>query len=251
MAYLYNVYLDESGTHEASGAVAVAGFISNTSKWEAFSLEWKSALDEWQIPAFHMADYESRHGYFESWDDQQRKERLNHLLEIIVRHTFLSIAYVIRKRQFDDILSDKAKELCGDAYGLASIACWNNLIPLVKKVDGYIDYTMDNGSKGRGVLAWIYGEQCKYPEWLNSTRVLSLSFRDDQIFLPLQAADILAYEMYKHAQRQFEGLQLPVRYPYKKLCIPGRHEWHYADDAELQSTNEYLTNFADRMKSGS
>ncbi len=247
MAQLYSAYLDESGTHEGSDAVAVAGFISNRSKWQTFSDDWKNALDSWKIPYFHMSDYETRHGFFESWDDQQREERLNHLLGLIKKHTFLSVAYIIRTKQFNEILSDAAKKLCGNAYGLAAIACWFNLRQLVKKVNGYIDYTMEKVSAGSSILAWIYREQVKYPEWVEDTRLLSLSFEDKKVILPLQAADILAYEIYKHAQRQFSGLQRPERYPYKQLFIPSRNEWHYADDAELKRTNDYLNSLLNRL----
>jgi hypothetical protein len=83
MAQLYSVYLDESGIHEGAGAVTVAGFVSNVKKWEAFSKDWKYALDKWNIPMFHMTDFENNQGYFSSWTDEEHKERLNHLLGLI------------------------------------------------------------------------------------------------------------------------------------------------------------------------
>ena len=49
VAQLYNAYLDESGTHAGSRAVVVAGFVSNVSKWEAFSEQWSAALNEWGV----------------------------------------------------------------------------------------------------------------------------------------------------------------------------------------------------------
>jgi hypothetical protein len=241
VAQLYSVYLDESGTHKGSDAVVVAGFISNATKWNAFSIEWKAALDAWGVPMFHMADFENWQGCFASWSKDDHKSHLNHLLETIKRHTFSSIAFVVRKKSFDKILSDRAKRLCGDAYGLASIGCWYNLRQVVKesRVDGYIDYTMESGSKGRSALAWIYGEQSKYLEWVEDTRMFSLSFRDKRLILPLQAADILAYEIYKQTKRQFGRDKRPERYPLKQLNIPSR-QWHYADDTELKSVDDYL-----------
>ena len=76
---------------------------------EAFSREWKSALDAWHIPMFHMSEFAHNQGDFKSWSEKDRKEKLNHLLEIIKSYTFNSIAFVIFKKSFDEIFSEKAK----------------------------------------------------------------------------------------------------------------------------------------------
>jgi hypothetical protein len=172
-------------------------------------------------------------------------------LALIKRHTFSSIAFAVLKRSFDKIISDKAKKICGDAYGLASIGCWYNLALQAKvpQIDGFIAYIMESGSRGRDALTRIHDAQSKDPEWIKNTRMHSLKFRDKRYFLPLQAADILAYEIFKHTNRQFGGQQLPARYPLKQLNTPGRR-WHYADNNELKQVNEYLTNLANRIESG-
>ena len=46
MASLYTVYFDESGTHAASDATVVAGFVSNVTEWEAFSRRWQQVLND-------------------------------------------------------------------------------------------------------------------------------------------------------------------------------------------------------------
>lgn len=249
MTYLYSAYLDESGIDKGNDFVAVAGFVSNTSKWNAFSQEWKPLLDEWQIPYFHMTDFENRRSYYSSWSKEERETRLNCLLGIIKKHTFLSVGYVIRKRQFNEIMTDRAKDLCGNAYGLASIGCWYAIRQKVKNVDGLVDYTMESVNQGSGALLKIHGIQSKFPEWVEDTCMHSLSFRDKHTFLPLQAADILAYELFKQAKRQFGGEKRKPRYPLQQLAIPNRQEWHYADDAELQNTNDYLNGLLSKWDS--
>ena len=252
MAQLFHAYLDESGTHVESDAVVVAGFVSNESKWAAFSEQWSAALKEWGVSAFHMTDFESRHGEFADWKDEERKDRLNRLLDLIVGHTFSSIGFLVRKKSFDEILSDKAKNLCADAYGMAAIGCWYNLAVRAKQpnIDGWIDYVMEAGCKGGGALHQIWSIQVGDEQWLDDTRMRSLDFRPKHKFPPLQAADILAYELFKHAQRQFGDEQRPPRYPLKRLNVRGR-QWHYADDDELRKVNEYLTDIYDRFVSGS
>ena len=252
VAQLYNAYLDESGTHAGSRAVVVAGFVSNVSKWEAFSEQWSAALNEWGVSAFHMTDFESRHGEFADWKNEERRERLNRLLDLIIEHTFSSIGFVVRKKSFDEILSDEAKELCVDAYGLAAIGCWYNLALRARepRIDGWVDYVMEAGCKGGGALQQIWSKQSDDQQWLDNTRIISLDFRSKHISPPLQAADILAYELFKQAQRQFGEEQRPPRYPLQRLNTPGR-QWHYADDDELRKVNQYLTDLYGRFALGS
>ena len=241
MASLYIAFLDESGTHQGSEIVVVAGFITNVTQIEELSKQWKTALDSWGIPMFHMADFENRHGCFKPWTPDQRKERLNHLLGLINRHTFNSIAFAVRKRSFDRIFTAKAKRRVGDAYGLASIGCWHNLALRAKdqRIDGYIGFMMEKGCRGAGALLSIYRNESREPDWVANNRIVGLSFDDKRVFLPLQAADILAYEIHKQARRQFGGELRPTRYPLKQLAVP-EHQWHYATDDELKRENEYL-----------
>ena len=252
VAALYHIYLDESGTHDASEAVIVAGFVANASEWEVFSEQWSDALAKWEIKFFHMTDFENRQQQFSSWDEPLRRERLNHLLGLIRAHTQGSIGYGIPKSSFDRILSKPAKLLCGDAYGLAAIGCFFNAAKAaqIPKVDGWIRYVMESRGKGNGAVLKLYKYGSEEEKWLENTRIVGLSFEDKRLYPPLQAADILAYELYKHLPRQLrKDDQWPERYPLQQLNFPLR-QWHYADDDELRATNEYLTGFWNKHNSG-
>jgi hypothetical protein len=74
---------------------------------------------------------------------------------------------------------------------------------------------------------------------VENNRIIALSFEDKRLFLPLQAADILAYELFKRFRVQ-QGLDdRPIRYPLKQLVTP-LQQWHYPDDDELRNVNEWL-----------
>jgi hypothetical protein len=246
VASLYSAFLDERGTHKESKIVVVAGFISNVTQTEELSEEWKKALNLWGIPMFHMADFESRRGCFEQWTDDQRRDRLNHLLDLMKCYTFNSIAFVVRKKSFDKIFTAKAKRRVGDAYGIAAIGCWHNLALVAKdqRIDGYIRFTMEKGCRGVAALKRIHDNESTDPGWVKVNRIESLSFQDKRTFLPLQAADIMAYEIYKQAHRQFDGEIRPTRYPLRELASPG-HQWHYATDEELKRVHAYLVRVRD------
>ena len=88
MANLYTVYFDESGTHDDSEAAVVAGFVSNATKWEAFSQNWQQVLNESGLDYFHMSEFENRRGDFDGWTEERKRELLGKLLPVIHEHTF-------------------------------------------------------------------------------------------------------------------------------------------------------------------
>lgn len=240
VASLYSVYLDESGTHASSDYAVVAGFVSNVSQWEAFSEKWQQALTDFHLDYFHMTDFENRRGQFDNWSTTAKKDLLNRLLPIIDEHTFSSIGCIVRRESFDTLLSPFVKQLCGDAYGVAALACWRHLGEMLKGVDGWMDCTMERGARGCGALQLIHAEDSKFPEWHYNHRILGLSFRDKRVFLPLQAADILAYELWKQSARQFGQETRPPRYPLKVIGQK-KHQWHYFQEKHLRELNEDVT----------
>lgn len=239
MASLYTAYFDESGTHPDSEYVVVAGFISNATEWEAFSQRWHQVLADSQIDYFHMTDFESRKGPFDGWTEEERRDLLNRLLPIIHDHTFWSIGCVVLRKWFDSHLSDAAKQICGNAYGTAALACFRNNGLVLQKADAWMDCSMESGAQGRGALQLLVEEDSKFPKWLQEHRILSLSFLDKSA-PPLQSADILAYELYKQSQRQFGQDDRPPRYPLKQLANK-KGRWHYVQEAHLIELNEDIT----------
>lgn len=245
MAVLYTAYLDDSGTHRDSQVVAVAGFVTDVVAWERFSEEWGDALDQAGIESFHMADFENRQGPFKEWAEDERRENLNRFLTIIKKHTVdgSSVGWAVPKKNFDSIFSEKAKKICGDAYGLAAIGCFRSIgkVAADPRLDGWVEFVIESGTQGRDALQWIHREGRKDPEWMDNNRIISLAFRDKRLYLPLQAADILAYELYKKLQVQLGLTQYRSdRYPLLQLVSPAR-QWHYPDDDELRSINEWLS----------
>jgi len=80
----------------------------------------------------------------------------------------------------------------------------------------------------------------KPSQWRDEHRVLGLSFNNKSDFSPLQAADILAYELHKEVPRQFGNVNRKPRYPLMNLGQK-KHEWHYITNEHLMELNEDVT----------
>ncbi len=237
MASLYAVYLDESGTHVGADVATVAGFVANVPQWEAFSKKWQSVLTDFGLDCFHMSEFEAVKGRFSGWSKDKRHDLLNRLLPIIQEYTFWSVGCSVTRHSVDSILSHATKRICGDAYGVAALACWRDLGLLLKQHDAWMNCTMDKGANGRHALDNVFSEDVKFPEWSDEHRILKLSFADKQIFLPLQAADILAYELCKQRAREIAKDTQKPRYPLSVLA-KNKHKWIYFQDESLRELND-------------
>ena len=240
MASFCTVYFDESGTHSNSEAAVVAGFLSNETQWVAFSQKWQQVLADSGLEYFRMSQFENRRGPFVGWTKDKREELLNKLLPIIHDHTFRSIGCVVMKKSFDTILSGAAKLACGDAYGLAALGCWRHLSLVLQEADVWMDCLMEDGAKGKGAIQDIFEAGSKRPKWREDHRIRLLSFQQKRV-APLQAADILAYELYKQGLQQ-SGLvkKRQMRHPLKEL-EKIEHQWHYFSDTHLKEYNDDVT----------
>jgi hypothetical protein len=63
--------------------MTIGGCLASSESWERLSLRWSSALAAMGLPRFHMAAFEARRPPYSNWTEDQRRDRLNVLLDII------------------------------------------------------------------------------------------------------------------------------------------------------------------------
>jgi hypothetical protein len=270
-------YFDESGTHKGSPALAVGGFLAKADEWGAFTYEWEKALKDWGLPFFHMADFESRLGDYADWPNDVRKERLNRLLGIIGRHVIASVGTVISIADYDAVFpEDEAPEApntqefapgiwtpwslepgepepevslkpgdirrkSGGPYGLAAVEMCAEVARRVSPLvgDPFVAYVFESGATGAGQILKVFQGMMAREETRISMRILSIAFEDKRLFPPLQAADLLAYELHKQLPRQLGIETRPRRYPLRELHkLP--HSWGTMDAEEMRKWHYVL-----------
>jgi hypothetical protein len=234
-------YLDESGTHAGSPAVSVAGYLSTPEQWQVFEAEWLTALGDFGVPSFHMTDFANRAKPFAHWNESQRRERFRRLVEIINRHALFSVGHVVPTASFDAIFSDKAKRIVGGAYGLAATVCFLDAAKLLDPQfpSARIKYIFEMGAEGTGQVLKTFRQNSKDPDQRTALKLLSLQFESKE-FVPLQAADILAYELSRHLPRQLGTNSRRPRVWHLKPLSGVQRIWGFMEDDELQKWTEIL-----------
>ena len=250
---IVTAYFDESGTHRGSKAVSVAGFVADADAWVEFSAQWQIALNDYSLShhGFHMTDFANCVKPYNTWTEKQRRERLARLLNIIQSNVLGSVGTVIPLKYFNDIFTPRTKAICGGAYGLAAVANFMALGEILRheQIDSWVNYVFESGAKGSGQILKVFNSNVRYLEMKERYRLLSLRFEDKRALLPLQAADIIAYELYKEMPRQLKKHGREVRYPLSALSTIPR-SWGWLEDKELRKWSEILSIRTDLEDSG-
>ena len=130
--------------------------------------------------------------------------------------------------------------ICGGAYGLAAIACFMDLGGILGKlhINERVAYVFESGSEGAPQVNRVFQANIKDPLQRDNLHLLSLNFKDKRDFLPLQAADILAYELYQESPRIPEKKN--ARHPLKVLGKMPR-SWGRIDAEGLRQWEQILS----------
>jgi hypothetical protein len=199
-------FFDESGWHPTGGKLAkltVGGCIASCEAWESLTMDWSAALAEMGIDMFHMTDFEKRNPPqppFENWTDQQRKDRLNRLLEIIGMVKPVCCGFTNLARPGDD--TESIYKRCAHDVLLKLGQYEDEFAIVFAHHPEFADYSSLHK------MLMQYG---------HSKRIKSCTIGYPIDMCPLQAADIVAYEI--RCEEREEVRQ--QRYPLRRLAELG------------------------------
>jgi hypothetical protein len=184
-------YMDESGTHAGSPVVTVAAYFARPRVWQGWTKEWNRAKRP--IKVVHASDCNNLTGEFAGWDRERRDAWVAELLPVIPRHRIMGVAVGIHMDAFHREMQSRPdlRKLFGTPY----TACFQWTVQTVMDMVGDWDARMsvsfihevnDYHSEANEAFRFIrdrYGDRAR-----------GLSFTDKGDYVPLQAADVLAYE---------------------------------------------------------
>lgn len=216
-------YFDESGTHRQSKVVVVAGFVAPESNWEAFASLWEKLLAEYGLDSFHMNAFENRFGKFKKMTEEKRQEIHRRLLFAINSSLLQGVAIAVSRSAYDDVYTvrgqgPKARKLIQSPYSFCALACVTRAIMWSQQQGNTkpIATIFEHGAGPGEIINAHRALRGRLPLWRDGWGALTFETRD--MHLPLQAADILAYNSYKEAVNIVEGLPRARRYPTLQLA---------------------------------
>jgi hypothetical protein len=175
--------------------LSVGGFVSSVADWTDFDGKWRDRLSQEGLSYFRMADFAHSVGDFEPLRKQKERRRglLADLLGIISSHAYRKFGVTVEVETVDAEFSDQNKlEYAPIALALAGeLACGQVLFWAKAEGFSFPAFVFAHGDPGHGKLA----EKIKALTGVLPTFRAKKDSPQSKAFTPLQAADILVYQM--------------------------------------------------------
>jgi hypothetical protein len=217
-------YIDESANNKV---FTLSCILTTPVKWGDIERKWKSVIRDAnkslrkqgrpQISRYHAADCSSRKGEFEGWSVDEQIAFSKKLISIIKYNMTTVMAYSMPLEDFVAVYPERSDNPEKELYGLLLTFMMTQLI-----------HDIDKQSNGRNLrpykIAFIHDRSSRDGDMLSAFNHMKddASFQGRDHFttiapmgwedcIPLQAADLLAYETFKDAANRISPTPRPRR----------------------------------------
>jgi hypothetical protein len=229
-------YIDDSGNSTNSPIFVFGGFVAPVENWLAFSDEWKAALQTPPIlDYFKMKEAARLKDQFDprkGWTADLRDQRINEFAEIIHKHADLRVSAAIKYNDFKKYIRSIPavnRGLAADTPYITALSLLMTAVALSREslnLTDPVDFIFDEQEGIEEELAHFWpGIKAKSEKAINkfvrdSFQHMPL-FRNEKDFLPLQAADLYAWQVRRNWNNN-RSLYMPPNHALRKLwSIPG------------------------------
>lgn len=205
---------DASGSKHDQPVLIVAGFVSTVDAWVDFDREWKSRLDKDGLDYFHANEFAQSSGSFaDGWKNNEKRRRalLADLMGIIQSHAHQKVASIV----VNSALNAKMDKGVRDSFYLEAYPLAGRTV--AKKVADYArsfhakhfpEFIFEDGDLDHGMLMTRFKKD-GYPEPIFRPKRDTVDRKNPDLikrgYRPLQAADLLAYELFLAYKQDAKG----------------------------------------------
>lgn len=94
-------YFDDSGTHDSTRAVTMAGYLAPDNEWHAFELSAARLFKEYGITLFHAKHFYQGQNQFRGWTPMRQLMFATELFDLATQHARHGVACSVTKDHFD------------------------------------------------------------------------------------------------------------------------------------------------------
>jgi hypothetical protein len=205
---------------------------------------------------YHSADLEFSQNMYRGWTVKERQQFQNEAFTIIRHLQLFPIAAAVIKADFD-ALRLRSRQFKPGATGNYYMHAFQDALNNVRKwlyrhgYEASVQYVFEQGDLGWRQIREVLDKMLADPEERKNFCMRGVSMEDKDT-LPLQAADIWAYESCKHIENRIisNPAIIPVRYPWRRL-YRARYEKYqtYSDRERLERLLEMYRKMQDDSSS--
>jgi hypothetical protein len=206
------VAMDESGVHDGSPVITVGAYIARARQWQDWTKLWNATKRP--IKVYRAADAANLYGQFEGWTEEARDELVKKLLPVIADTDIPGVVVGIQMDEFEKAMAgrDDLRPIFGTPYA----ACFQWVVQVIMNFAlgalsteriGFVHEINDYQQEALESFSWV--QEHGNP----MGNIIGLQFARKKDYVPLQAADILAYE----GNKRLRDVSRPARRAWTAL----------------------------------
>ncbi|MFT3986751.1 DUF3800 domain-containing protein [Aestuariivirga sp.] len=254
---MITAYFDDSGTHSEDGLLVIAGLWGLQNQWEYLEQEWRKVLAEpcpgrGPLDRFHMAHCQisSEKSQFRGWRRVETDYVTRRFTDIISKSSVYGYCVGVSQKDWDENIQGRKRRYQGDAEHYAAAKCMimiqamtSNLMRHESQLIFMFDPRIERAKLYEGLFAFLKDNDDRERKNILRpfhTQLHSFSFGSSKENVPLQAADIVAWEMYQSMSDAISGQNdRPIRDNLKRLIRTKRIFAEFADAKTLREAGTF------------
>jgi hypothetical protein len=228
---MLTAYFDDSGTHAQSEIVLVGGICGT--EWQLKSLDrmWAKLLErplcgrKRSLRRFHMTECQDSRGEFERWNRAETDHFCYQLGTAIIESGVSAYGIACTRKDWDDLITGDVRAIFGSAEQMCIRNCFVQAIKWAEDTtfDRHMTFVFDNRPSHIQTDAQVVSHAFENGRVGEDGRPLSpqitgTAFLNSYQVRPLQAADLIAWELYQFANDIYaHGATEPNRLQLKRL----------------------------------
>jgi hypothetical protein len=222
----FSAFFDESGKFKDQPVISFSGIAATSDSAKPFMDEWKAQLFRSGLKVLTMKDalhYDHKLSKKKpAMGIKNRVEALRPFILCIRKHLSLAVCMAVNVDGFKNLSSQDQTLLGTDPHYLAFTRALIDLLEPLQKTD-LLSVICDDEEKTAWPMYTLYRKvKLAWPD--ARKRLVSLSFADDEVFPPLQAADMIAGLTRLYAKKEFFGEENPYQDLFDALGSPDRFD---------------------------
>jgi Protein of unknown function (DUF3800) len=196
--YTMKAFIDDSGSGGDSPWFVLAGYLGTSDAWDKFDEPWRSVLDgPPRIEYFKSSQAESLRpdGQWQGINARERDQRIDSLIEVIGTHAMQPFCVRLQQKDYDEVIKPWVPPMWQNPYYFLFIAFLSSVTSTHKYLGGaeQIEFIFDSNDQVDEPSFRLYNQVSHLGQFAG--RVKEIRYEDEKIFLPLQAADLIAWQV--------------------------------------------------------
>jgi hypothetical protein len=251
---MLTAYFDDSGTHTGGRAgpsrvVVVAGITGTEGRLTGLERAWKKHLvrpicgRKESLKRFHATECDQSLGEFNGWSRTETDHFCYLLREEIIDSGVAAYGIAVTRKDWDDLITGDARKFLGDAEGYCISQCFVRAIRWAQEntFDPQMRFVFDNRTPEIHRRARTIGDA--FERHTQHPSILDTTFLNSSKVVLLQAADMIAWEVYQHALEILANngeIKPPSRQSLRRLAKKMWFNMQIAQRHSIQRIADYI-----------